>query len=271
MTKPNSLDDLLDEKPGQDDEQKNDLPPDADDDAGKTGDGDGTPSDDEGAGGKKDDEGLTGDEKDAVIAALQKDMAEMRAVWRNDRRQSELLRQQLNDTKKQLEESGTIPPASKEDEEKLKAAQEKRADELETFLESMRISQKYGDVDTVVSQARANDILEIMGKSWASKNNISAEQGIRAVTDYVWLQVKNPYRFLYEKIKEAHPDFAKANPAGGAGKKGAPSIANLDGGSGSGKGTPGGWTSAKIDALPENRLHEVPADVYDKYMKGTLD
>lgn len=195
----------------------------------------------------------------------------MRAVWRNDRRQTELLKQQLNDTKKQLEESGTITPPSKEDEEKLKAAQTKRADELETFLESMRISQKYGDVDTVVSQARADAILEIMGKSYASKNNMSAEQGIRAVTDYVWLQVKNPYRFLYEKIKEAHPDFVKAPKPGDAGKKGAPSIANLDGGSGGGKGTPGGWTSAKIDALPENRLHEVPADVYDKYMKGTLD
>jgi len=31
-----------------------------------------------------------------------------------------------------------------------------------------------------------------------------------------------------------------------------------------------GWTSARIDALPESELGTVPRDVYSTYMKGEL-
>lgn len=207
----------------------------------------------------------------SALAALEKELADMRAIFRSQRGQTELLRAELAATKKQLEESGTLTPPSEEDKKALDSARAARHDQLEDYLENMRLSPKYGDVDDVVSQRRADELIEIMGKDWAAKNNVSSEAGIKAVNDYVWLQVKNPYRFLYEKIKQLHPDYVKAAPDA-AGKKGAPSLANLGAGDGNkGKAGAAGWTSERILALPENRLHEVPADVYKKFMRGELD
>jgi hypothetical protein len=42
-------------------------------------------------------------------------------------------------------------------------------------------------------------------------------------------------------------------------------------GTGGTGGTGGaGWTAAKIDAMPEDELHTVPKDIYDKYLRGLL-
>lgn len=253
------LDELLEEKAGAGDEPES-KPGDAAG-AGETGgdgEGDKAPV-------------IDADSDKAVIESLRTELAEMRGIFRSQRQQTELLKAELGNTKKQLEESGTLTPPSEEDKKALETAQAARRDQLEDYLENMRLSPKFGDVDEVVSQRRADDIIEIMGKDWAAKNNIPSEAGIKAVTDYVWLQVKNPYRFLYEKIKQSHPDFVKAAPDG-AGKKGAPSLANLGAGDGNkGKGGPAGWTAERILALAENRLHEVPADIYAKFMRGELD
>ncbi len=73
---------------------------------------------------------------------------------------------------------------------------------------------------------------------------------------------------MYERIKEIHPSFkgqeqAKTPPAKAPG-----SIQDVHGGAGNVDLT--GWTEAKIDGLPEDKLSTVPKDVYAKYLRNEL-
>jgi len=100
----------------------------------------------------------------------------------------------------------------------------------------------------------------------------------------VWKK-SNPYKYMYSIIKENHPKYkgkgttTTATPTKETSKipetakkvleaKEAPgSIAALGGGETKSSST---WTAARIDDLDESELSQVPKEVYDKYMKGTL-
>lgn len=204
------------------------------------------------------------------LEALKKEMRELRGFLRDQRTRNKALEDDLAAARKELEESGHLTKRSDEEIEALRAKQESRRDELETYLENMRLSNKYGDVDAVVTQARADDMIEIMARDYAAKNKTPLADAITEVQNFVWFQTKNSYRFLYDAIKKAHPDFVKKDDADG--KKAPPSLANVPGGDG-GKGggvKDGQWTAEQIDNLPEDQLDKVPAEIYAKYMRGEL-
>ena len=141
----------------------------------------------------------------------------------------------------------------------------------EINLESMRMSDKYGDVDQVVTQRRFDDLIEIMADNWmiANPGNNSRDEVIAGVEQQVWSN-SSAHRLMYDKIKEAHPDFAKPKVAPKVPIKDgdvAPSINNLEGGK---QGLKTGWTADKIDKLPEGRLGEVPKDIYNLYLQEKL-
>ena len=143
--------------------------------------------------------------------------------------------------------------------------------QTENNLESMRMSDKYGDVDTVVTQRRFDDLVEIMADNWmiANPGSNTKDEVIAGVEQQIWSNT-SAHRLMYDKIKETHPDFAKPKiaPKVPLNKDDvAPSINNLDGGR---QGLKTGWTADKIDNLPEDRLGEVPKDIYNLYLQEKL-
>ena len=147
-----------------------------------------------------------------------------------------------------------------------------RQQQLDGFLENMRLTSNFADVDEVCSQANHDDFVDALTKGVAKEQGISYSDAYVAATDHIWSQT-NPYRFLYENIKKYHPSYQKANTATpnartsstGADKT-APNIAGVGGGS----NNKGGWTMSKIDDMPEDMLSTVPSDIYDRYLKEDL-
>jgi hypothetical protein len=92
---------------------------------------------------------------------------------------------------------------------------------------------------------------------------------------------------MYGIIKEYHPRYASTEKEGDKKKVATPpveekevkkevkeppdaptSIASVGGSDADSKS---GWTSKKIDELPEDELGNVPKDTYEKYLRGELD
>lgn len=175
---------------------------------------------------------------------------------------------------KQLKEGGHIPEEDPE-RSKIEAQHVKLQERLEVMLETMRGSDKFGDVDEIVTQGRAGDIMDMMAKELSEREGIPYKEARTAVEGSVWYRQTNPYRFLYNAIKKFHPDFAEKqpSPAEPKPKKGAPSIPGSGGQNGKGAGE-GTWTAAKIDKLAESgdvrALDAVPKDIYESYLAGDL-
>jgi len=149
-----------------------------------------------------------------------------------------------------------------------------RGAQLELLAETMSETQKYTDIYDVCTKENFSDMFEALGEGIAQQERIPAEQAMLQAEVMVW-QMSNPYKYMYNLIKEHHPRFAKAKPveevAKPSGKEKTPakapaSIAGM-GGSDTSKS---GWTSARIDALPEDELDTVPVDVYSRYLRNEL-
>lgn len=294
--KPKSLADLLDSSDADDKDNE-------DKDKDQTS-GDGTDKDKDGTGvdadaAKKAAEEaeaakLAADAKDANASDRSKlehpldDVTALRSMLRTQKKVTLSLQSEIDGLKKKLIDGGTLEEEDPEEMQAKQAAAQRRTDELETFVENMRLSAKFADVDEVVTQSRTDDLMDQMASALAEKQGISLDAAMQAVEQHVWVQWKNPYRELYTLIKQYHPDFASkkapesapsAAPKGPTAKdvvdgkkesdpkKGAPSLAGMGGGD---AGNLSGWTAAKIDALPEDKLNTVPADTYEKYLLGEL-
>ena len=109
-------------------------------------------------------------------------------------------------------------------------------------------------------------MVETMSREYVEKNGGSLREVQPDMEAWVWQQ-PNPYRMLYTKIKAEHKDFQKRDPNAVAGQKAAPSVSAMGGSTDSSNV---GWTSTKIDNLPEDKLGGVPKDIYEQYMKGKL-
>jgi hypothetical protein len=94
----------------------------------------------------------------------------------------------------------------------------------------------------------------------------------------IWA-MPNPYKYMHGIIKKYHPRYAE--PEGKPPEEKAPvekkkvepakaptSIASVGGGD---QDTKSGWTSKRIDTMPEEELETVPKEVYEKYLRGELD
>ncbi len=206
------------------------------------------------------------------------EVSQLRILLREQNRRIRELQSKVEKSTGELKEKGYIEEPDEEEQLEAEKANTLRAIQLETLLETMRINPKFEDVDTVVSQSRFDDMVEGYAFATAQQQGGKAEDYIDAVAAKIWA-MPNPYRFMYEKIKAFHPDFAskeekkeesetpKAQPKAEPKPKTAPAtISNLP----ASNEESGGWTSARIDSMAEEDLSKVPPAIYQQYLTGDL-
>ena len=148
---------------------------------------------------------------------------------------------------------------------------------LDILLETMEQNSKYEDIREVCSRGNFDDIFEVIAAE-ATKDGGNLDETLLEVELNVWNK-SNPYKYMYDLIKKYHPTYAKKEGAAEPGDKKkeegkdktpvkAPGTIADKGGDSNLKS---GWTAKRIDDLPEDELHTVPKEIYDKYMYGELD
>ena len=206
------------------------------------------------------------------------EVSQLRIILREQNRRIRELQSQMEKSTGALKEKGLIEEPDEEETAEAQKLETIRAIQLETILETMRLNPKFEDVDTIVTQSRFDDIVEGFAYAHAQQGGGKTEDYIDAVAEKIW-SMPNPYRFMYEKIKQHHPDFktpeakdetpaasqppAKSEPKP---KTAPPSVSNLP----SSVSESGGWTAARIDGMAEEELSKVPRDIYQKYLSGEL-
>jgi len=184
------------------------------------------------------------------------------------------LRGQSNGLTKALTESGAIDEetlAGLETEESGFISPE-RIELLSVLQETMKVNPMYSDFEEVCSQENFNLVVDAIARASVQENGGRLTDAIQSVTKDIW-SLPNPYKFVYDTLKENHPKYATPAPAPATSQpqkdtpKPPPSLSQVPGGAGSHRD---GWTAAKIDALPEDELHTVPKEIYDRYMRNEL-
>jgi len=240
-----------------------------------------------------DDGSKTGEEEETLSVERDTEIAELRSLLRDGKRESTLLKQQLERVDKRTskvidEETGE----EKDIEEELTPIELKMAEkdsvmatrggQLDVLLQQMTETKKWADVGVVVSQSRFNDVVDVMAGHISKEQGGNYEETRLDVEVNIW-KMSNPYKYMYDVIKQYHPDFATKEEAKEETEesktetkaaetkvkepvKKVTSIGDMKGGS-----DKGGWTSAKIDAMDELDMDKVPTDVYDKYLRNELD
>ena len=154
---------------------------------------------------------------------------------------------------------------------------------LEVLVEAMEANPKYSDIYEVCTKSHFDDIFEMAATSISRNEGRDFNEVLIQLELEVWKK-SNPYKYMYGIIKENHPKYkgktipetvktpTTTKPPETAKKvleaKEAPgSIASLGSGDANSSGT---WTASKIDNLDESELHQVPKDIYQKYMMGKL-
>ena len=243
---------------------------------------------------KKEGEGEA--EEPDVVKVLQEEVKDLRQMVRTSKRE-------LTITQAKLERLGERPARKeardeddeddedegkrkgKEKEESLSTVEElqgaiahvgaTKGAALDILLETMEQNSKYEDIREVCSRGNFDDIFEVIAAE-ATKDGGNLDETLLEVELNVWNK-SNPYKYMYDLIKKYHPAYAKKEDAAEPGGKKeketkapvkAPGTIADKGGDGNLKS---GWTAKRIDALPEDELHIVPKEIYDRYMKDELD
>lgn len=153
----------------------------------------------------------------------------------------------------------------------LAALAKEKSTVLETLLEVMEMNPKYADVRTVCSQNNFSDMFAAVGEALAEKEGADPTVAAMQAEVAIW-KMPNPYKYMYDLIKKYHPSYIVKGTLTKEKEKELPtktptSLANVPGKTeGDNK-----WTSARIDEMPEEELHLVPEDIYNKYLEGGLD
>ena len=259
--------------------------------AGETGEAEGE------VGEKKEGEGET-EELDAV-KVLQEEVKDLRQMVRTSKRELTITQAKLErlgerparkktrdeDEDDDLDEDDEGKGKGKEKEESLSTVEElqgaiahigaTKGAALDVLLETMEQNSRYKDIREVCSRGNFDDIFEVIAAE-AVKDGGNLDETLLEVELSVWNK-SNPYRYMYDLIKKYHPSYAEKEGAAGPGDKKegkdkalvkAPGTIADKGGDSNLKG---GWTAKRIDSLPEDELHTVPKEIYDKYMKDELD
>jgi hypothetical protein len=233
--------------------------------------------------GKKTEEEQTTNQSDEV--------AELRSLLRSQKRELSLLKAKQSRVDKRTskvidEETGEEKDIEEELsplETKIAAREElsvQRGAQLEILLESMAETKKWGDVKEVVTEGRVDEIIDTIAAHITKEQGGDLEENRIDTELSVW-SIANPYKYMYDLIKQYHPDYAKketeetketkTDSAEKVKKKKEAVKTNDSIGGIKGGGDKSGWTSAKIDAMDEMDLGTVPRDVYDRYLRGELD
>jgi hypothetical protein len=211
-----------------------------------------------------------------VVKTVAELEAEKAAVIFPDLTAAEELQQQVRDQAKTISTLETtlaklndilvkaklVPEVSPEEEESIAAIEKVRNDQLATILEMMELNPTYQDVRQIVTRKRFDDIVEQLARVQVTKEGGRLVDRVTEIENQIW-GMPNPYKYMYGKIKEFHPDYMKPLKKDEI----APSIHDIPGG---GTVVDGAWTAARIDAMSEDELNTVPADVYKKYLQNEL-
>jgi len=223
------------------------------------------------------------------------ELNELRQFIREQRKEIAAMRAKLSRVKEQgeVDDEGntvvTYTPLEKLQIE-LHNVAVSRSSALSDMVELMELNPKFEDVKEVCTKANFDDIFELAATSISRNEGRDFNEVLIQLELEVWKK-PNPYKYMYGVIKENHPKF-KVAPTPTTKKeelkttiedaikekpvtakkvleaKAAPgSVAAA--GAGENLGT-GGWTAAKIDSLDELELHQVPKEIYQKYMMGKL-
>lgn len=230
--------------------------------------------------------------KEKEVIEDDEEVRELREITRAQKAELDKVTKEYERLTKILKDKGLIDEddekAKQEQEQFAKVNYEKRLSALSDILEVMKVNPKYEDVDDVVSQRHFDDMVAALTKYYVSQQGGNPQQVSIEIEREIW-SLANPYKYMYEMIKKYHPEYAtqkedpKKKEEEDKGKESvakekveatvkefkeqAMSLQDLPGGSGK---DGGGWTSAKIDGMDEEELSKVPKDIYEKYLKGTL-
>ena len=243
---------------------------------------------------------------DAAMLTLAEQNQELKQILRAQKKDLTILRSKLDrlekksieGTKAAENESDNLfgdpadkaTPTTKEDEltefevlqNQITSIATHKGDVLNTLLEVMELSPEFKDVKVVCSQGNFDDIFDAVGEAVAQKEGKDANIAAMEAELAVW-KMPNPYKYMYNLIKKYHPMYAgkdvtatETTPADTKTTKTAKellpakaptSVANVPGSS----AATNAWTAARIDAMPEDELNQVPDDIYQKYLAGDLD
>lgn len=223
----------------------------------------------------------------------EKELSELRALAREQKRELTVMKETVERMNKvQQGEVGDTTHTEPGELEKLQAEILSVKQERSSFLTEskalMEINPKFEDIDSVITTRRVSDIIELAAAALAPKYSKDEVTMSLIIEKNIW-SMPNPYKYLYELIKDNHPDFSKKEVAvekkEGEEKKEVvtkhpdskvtdkpttvitpTAISSVT----SGTQNNGGWTSARIDDLPESELSKVPKDVYAAYLAGEL-
>ena len=195
-------------------------------------------------------------------------ISSLRQLLREQALEIEKLKGQSQRLTESLTESGHIDESISESTEEP-IVSPARAEVLGILAETMKVNPVYQDFEDVCSQTNFERTVDALAKMEMQEKGGSLTEHLDNVTKYIW-SLSNPYKFVYDIVKQHHPKYAAPKQESvpkPAAPKAPPSIGNIPGGNGAGNE---GWTAAKIDALPEDKLDTVPAAIYEKYMQNEL-
>jgi hypothetical protein len=241
-----------------------------DEDADEKGDSDDDDGESDESDESSDDDDTGVDQRDAEISSL--------------RQMSRALRQQVQELNSKLEKQGKALIDKdildeEEPDEEAAALQAQRDAVLNEMVEMMELNPKYEDVKEVCTQENCDDVIEALAQAYVAEKGGDAAEVFENLYGVIWSKA-NPYKELYGLVKQNHPRFQQttskndvSDDDGGKKKEKKPtdapsSLSSVDGG---GSKNSAGWTSSRIDKMSEAELDKVPTDIYEKYMRGTLD
>ena len=200
---------------------------------------------------------------------LQNDIQTLRTMVQEQGQLITTLTNQSDGLVKDLSDKGHIDTETLAGNEDDSAAINDRLSSLAVLAESMAVSPQYPNFADVCSQVNVNRVIDGLAQLAMQEEGGTLTDHVNNVTESLW-DLPNPYKFVYDILTEHDPKYAPAQvktDAGTGAVEVPETLSNLDGGNADGSG---GWTAAKIDAMAEEELHKVPANVYDKYMANNL-
>lgn len=205
----------------------------------------------------------------STIHELKDQLASVTQLLRETTQQVNILKGQSQVVKNVLTESGHIDENTPAPAAEEVAVSEDRYEALQLISEATKLNPKYEHFDEVCTQDNFDRTVMALAKIAVKEEGGTLTGQMSRMTNYIW-SLPNPYKFVYEVVTQNDPRYTKPSQTVQAPKekeKAPTSLSAVPGGSGS-KGE--GWTAAKIDSLPEDQLHTVPADIYEAYMKNQL-
>ena len=216
---------------------------------------------------------------------LKEQLAESRRTMAEMQKQMQALEQRVASRDKKLQEHGIIEEPSEEDQNKARAAQQARQEDLAQLEEMIRLNPKYADYDQVVTTSNEEELISFLTKEVYAEHagEYSMSECEQAIRDSI-NNTTNPFRFKYEaikKFKEGSENAATADKGKGQKEesklpetkkqtpKPAEAPATVQNTAGASKGAT--YTAERLDNMSSEELEKVPDEIREKWVSGVLD